>query len=218
MNRQQINFFFLTCTVLLVACGSPQQDGKGGASQADNHANHGGMFSSGPTYADSVNEGLIPADTLKISVRRVAMGNIGECHVHIEYGSPGVRGRNIWGGLVAFDEVWAAGAHSATSVRFSKTVEVNGVRIDAGTYGFFAIPGQKEWILILNSRYKQHLTDEYRQEEDLVRVKVIPEAVDMVPRLTYRVEPADKNETTLEGCIGLLWDTVLVKMPFMVLP
>jgi len=34
------------------------------------------------------------------------MGNIGDAHIHIEYGSPGVKGRMVWGGLVAFDRVW----------------------------------------------------------------------------------------------------------------
>ena len=46
-----------------------------------------------------------------------AMGNIGENHVHIEYSSPSVRGRQIWGGLVSYGVVWASGAHKATSFR-----------------------------------------------------------------------------------------------------
>ncbi len=203
---------------MLCSCESTPQDKSSNAAEVDPHAAHKAMFAPGATYADSVNEGMITIDTLKTSVRRVAMDNIGECHVHIEYGSPGVRGRNIWGGLVAYDEVWAAGAHSATSVRFSKSVEISNTRIEAGTYGFFAIPGRKEWTLILNSRYKQHLTDEYKQDEDLVRIDVVPEVITSVPRLTYKVESALKNENRDEGSICLLWDTFLVKMPVRVLP
>jgi hypothetical protein len=68
------------------------------------------------TYADSVNEGIIITDTLKSSPRRAAMATIKGCHIHIDYSSPGVKGRSIWGGLVAYDQVWAAGAHTATKL------------------------------------------------------------------------------------------------------
>ena len=84
-------------------------------------------------YADSVNAGLIAQDTMKKSPHRIAMANIGDAHVHIEYGSPGVRGRTIWGGLVAYDQVWAAGAHNATKISFSKAVKIGTTKVEAGT-------------------------------------------------------------------------------------
>ena len=59
---------------------------------------------SGDGYADSVNKGLIAKDTMKGSPKRVAMKSIGNTHIHIEYGSPGVKGRMIWGGLVAYEQ------------------------------------------------------------------------------------------------------------------
>lgn len=206
-------------SLLMVSCGnSSDPNNSQSADSSNEHAHHKASFKVGLTYADSINDGTIPVDTLKSSVQRVTMDDVGECHVHIEYGSPGVRGRSIWGGLVAYDEVWAAGAHSATSVRFSKPVEINGKKIDAGTYALFAIPGREAWTLILNTRYKQHLADEYNADEDVVRVTVTPETVDMVQRLTYIVEPIDKVEGTQEGFIAMLWETVRVRMPFKVLP
>jgi hypothetical protein len=214
------SFIMASLAFLMVGCGntdSGSNNDKNSVSD-DGHAHHKAGFGVGLTYADSINEGSIPVDTLKSSVQRVAMGDVGDCHVHITYGSPGVRGRSIWGGLVAFDEVWAAGAHNATSVRFSKPVEINGKQIEAGTYAFFAIPGRDSWSLILNTRFKQHLADEYKVEEDVVRVTATPETVDMVQRLTYIVEPVDEVEGTQEGFIALVWETVQVRMPFKVLP
>jgi hypothetical protein len=171
-----------------------------------------GMFSK-YGYADSVNDGLITADTLKGSPRRTAMVTINGCHIHIDYGSPGVKGRNIWGGLVAYDEVWAAGAHHATQISFNKPLKINGTTIEAGTYGFFLLPGKQEWIAIFNKNYEQHLADDYAQSEDVLRVPVTPQTHAVTQRLTYEV-------TALEGANGMVvftWENLKLKIPFVVL-
>jgi hypothetical protein len=140
-------------------------------------------------YADSVNAGLIAQDTMKKSPHRVAMANIGNAHVHIEYGSPGVRGRTIWGGLVAYDQVWAAGAHNATKISFSKQVKIGETTISPGTYGFFLIPHKDKFTVILNKNYDQHLADEYDQKDDVLRMDLEPVApAKTVQRLTYEVQ------------------------------
>lgn len=169
------------------------------------HENHGAAG-----YADSVNSGLIAKDTVKSSPHRVAMANIGDAHVHIEYGSPGVRGRTIWGGLVAFDQVWSAGAHNATKISFSKTVTIAGKKVDAGTYGFFIIPHQDKFTVILNKNFDQHLADEYDQKDDLLRVDIVPEMpAKTVQRLTYEVVETGKNK----GQIIFSWENKVVKLP-----
>lgn len=165
--------------------------------------------SSGNGYADSVNQGLIAKDTMKSSPKRIAMETIGNTHIHIEYGSPGVKGRMIWGGLIAYDQVWATGAHNATTVDFSTAVTIGGKQVAKGKYALFTIPGKEEWIIIINSRSKQHLADEYNQAEDIVRVKVKPVKKDKtVQRLTYRVEKNGK-----EAAIAIEWEQLRVVLP-----
>jgi len=165
---------------------------------------------SGGGYADSVNAGLISKDTMKRSPSRVAMANIGDSHVHIEYGSPGVRGRVIWGGLVAYDQVWAAGAHNATRISFSKGVVVGGVKLPAGTYAFFLIPGKDAFTVILNRNYEQHLADEYDQKDDVLRIRIIPVTpAKTVQRLTYEVVETGKGQ----GQIRFSWENKMVKIP-----
>src|SRR5688572_22220425 len=83
-------------------------------------------------YASQVNAGIIKEDTMKGSPVRRAMGIVGNTHVHITYGSPGVKGRIIWGGLVAYDRVWATGAHKATKINFTDTVTIAGTQVAAG--------------------------------------------------------------------------------------
>lgn len=160
-------------------------------------------------YADSVNAGLLE-DTFKGSARREAKATMGETDITINYGSPGMRGRVIWNGLVSYDQVWVSGSHWATAVTFSKDVTINGTTVPAGMYGFFTIPGREEWTLILNKVYDQHLADEYDESEDVVRVKVAPELLDTpVQRLTYEILRA--GDTDVE--IALSWDKIRVRMP-----
>jgi hypothetical protein len=163
-----------------------------------------------PGYADSVNSGLIPADTMKGSPHRVTMADIGDAHIHIEYGSPGVKGRIIWGGLVAMDQVWVAGAHNATTIQFSKPVIWGGNAIPAGKYGFFAIPGKEMWTVILNNKSDMHLADDYDEKEDVVRIQVKPGTLDKtVQRLTYIV----KDEGNKKGAVIMQWDKLQVSIP-----
>lgn len=161
-------------------------------------------------YADAVNAGKIPKDTLKTSARREAMAQVGSLNVKINYGSPGVRGRAIWNGLVGYDQVWVTGAHTATKVEFDKDVVIGDSLIKAGAYGFFTIPNEAEWTLILNKNYDQHLADDYTEKDDFVRIKVKPSTNALTQRLTYAVEK--KSDT--EGAIAVTWDKLKVAMPF----
>lgn len=142
-----------------------------------------------------------------LSPRTTAMANIGDAHVHIDYSSPGVRGRVIWGGLVAYDQVWVTGAHQATSISFSEDVVINGQAVPAGTYGFFTIPGKEEWVLVLNENHEQHLADEYDESLDVLRMKVTPEQLkEPVESLTYEVTPTGENT----GVVSVSWDQLKV--------
>lgn len=162
----------------------------------------------GEGYADSVNNGLIAKDTMKSSPKRVVMTTINNTHIHIEYGSPGVKGRMIWGGLVAYDQVWATGAHNATTVDFSTPVNIGGKKIPKGKYALFTIPGKNEWVIIINSRNNQHLADEYNAAEDLVRVKVKPLKNKMTQRLTYDIEKQGKD-----AAITIAWEYLKLVLP-----
>src|SRR3990167_5853083 len=101
------------------------------------------------------------------SPRTSAMAIVGNNHLHIDYGSPSVRGRNIWNGLVAYDQVWATGAHKATWIEFSEDVKINSQLIPKGKYGFFTIPNKKEWTIILNKDWDMHLADDYTPKNDV---------------------------------------------------
>lgn len=144
------------------------------------------------------------------SPRKTAMATIGDAHVHIDYSAPSKRGRQIFGGLVAYDEVWVTGAHRATSIEFDDDVLVNGEKVEEGKYGLFTIPGKDEWTVILNENYNQHLADEYDQSEDVLRFNVTPTQPDEpVEQLTFNVTPEEGQE----GTISIAWDQTKISFP-----
>lgn len=149
-------------------------------------------------------------DTTKKSIKSMAYAVVNGDSIKVSYHSPGVRKRIIWGGLVPFDEVWVTGAHDATTLEMPKAFIVNGKEIPAGKYAFFSIPGETEWILIINRHWKQHLATEYDEKEDVVRIKVKPKTVNHTERLQYFIETGKGNG----GKVAVAWEKIRVEFPF----
>lgn len=154
-------------------------------------------------------------DTSKRSIKSAAVGKIGQANITINYHSPGVRGRTIWGGLVPYDEVWVTGAHYATKLEIDKDFTLAGKAIPKGKYALFTIPGKNEWTIIINKNWDQHLTDDYLEKEDVVRIKVKPiRLLKKVERLQYFIED---NKGNL-GVVSMAWEKVKIKFDIMIKP
>lgn len=151
-------------------------------------------------------------DTTKKSIKSMAFAVVKGDSIKINYHSPGVRKRIIWGGLVPFDEVWVTGAHDATTLEMPVPFIVNGKEIPAGKYAFFTIPGENEWTLIINKHWKQHLASEYDEKDDIVRMKVKPLKAEHTERLQYFVEVKKDNT----GTIAVAWEKIKVEFPFII--
>ena len=146
-----------------------------------------------------------------LSPHKFAMALVDDAHIHIDYSSPSVRGRMIFGGLLAYGEVWQSGAHNATWLETNKDLVINGNFLKAGKYGFFTIPNQQQWTIILNKNWEQHGKDDYNEQEDVLRFEVIPEiSEDITEQLVYRVQRTSDKE----GLITLSWEKITVKIPF----
>lgn len=150
-------------------------------------------------------------DSLRGSVKARATETFQGSNVSVNYYSPAVRGRIIWGGLVPLDKVWVTGAHNATYIETDQDLIVNGTRLTKGEYGFFTIPGRDQWAVIFNTRWRQHLTDSYNEKEDVLRITVQPDtAAPHQERLRYWFNK--KSETA--GELILHWEKVRLTIPF----
>jgi hypothetical protein len=190
--------YLLSLSILaVVACSSEKS-----TDQVDQ--NMDGMESTNETMDHSTHA---PKAEASKSPRTAAMAMIGGNHIHIDYSSPSVRGRQVFGGLVAMNEVWVTGAHKATSIQIDKPVTINGERIEVGKYGFFTIPGKDEWTVILNQVWDMHLADDYDQSKDVMRFSVKPENLsETVEALTFEVTEKDPKTTR----ISMAWDKIRI--------
>ena len=124
-----------------------------------------------------------------------ATGNINGANISIKYSSPSVRERagKIWGTLVPYGKVWRAGANQATVLETDKDITVEGKALPAGKYSIYAIPGESEWTIIINSQTgpwgitrQQETTAD--PAKDVLRVTVKPaKSATMNERLVYTI-------------------------------
>jgi hypothetical protein len=114
-------------------------------------------------------------------------GKIGTATITINYSSPSVKGRTIWGELVPYGEVWRAGANEATRFTTDQDIMVEGKLLPAGTYSFYTIPNKDQWTIIFNKTAKQWGT-QYDEKQDALRVTAKARTgAPMSERLTYAV-------------------------------
>ena len=126
----------------------------------------------------------------KASPAKTAEGMVGDAKITINYSSPAVKGRTVWGDLVPLGEVWRAGANEATTFTTTKDIMVQGKKLPAGTYSFFVIPGESSSTLIFNKTVKQWGAFDYDKAQDALRVDVPSgQGSTMEERLVYEVKP-----------------------------
>ena len=181
--------------ILFVGCKNQNQ------SETDEDHNH----------SEKTNEQVEPVKKEVLSPHTEVMAMVGDAHIHIDYSSPGVRDRIIFGGLVGYDNVWQAGAHRATWIETNKDLIVDGSILPAGKYGLFTIPSKEDWTIMINKNWDQHGKDDYDEKDDVVRFKVKPMlSEDITEHLEYKVSKINEEE----GSISLAWEKVSLKFNF----
>lgn len=90
--------------------------------------------------------------------------------ITVDYSSPRMRGRKIFGELVPFDKVWRAGANEATTFVTNANLTVGGATVPAGSYTIFAIPGQDKWTLVISKKTGEWGTEYPGEANDLARI------------------------------------------------
>ena len=128
-------------------------------------------------------------------------------HMSVTYGQPSKKGREIFGKLVPYGQVWRTGADEATEITFDKDCVFGGKQIKAGTYALFTIPGKDEWTIILNSKLGEWgaFSYESNKDKDVARVTVKPVHINnTVEQFTIMVSTAG---------LKMQWDNTVVNIP-----
>lgn len=95
----------------------------------------------------------------------------------IDYSSPRVKGRKIYGGLVPYGEVWRAGANEATTFVTDADLTVGGKTVPAGKYTIFAIPDKNKWTLVISKKTGEWGTPYPGADSDFARMDMTASAL-----------------------------------------
>lgn len=146
--------------------------------------------------------------------------NVGFTKITIEYSSPGVKGRQIFGELLKHGETWRAGANGPTMIEFSTAVNINNTNVRPGKYSLFITPQESgDWTVHLNSKGNSvfsYIKDDKIDEEALLKDNVVsfevkPEmASNSQERLSYTISAEDNKVAK----VTMSWDKV--RLSFMV--
>ncbi|MDX1941286.1 MAG: DUF2911 domain-containing protein [Saprospiraceae bacterium] len=134
-----------------------------------------------------------------------AKATVGDLAISINYNSPAVKGRKIFGGLEPYDKVWRTGANEATIFEVNKDVMINDQKLSAGKYALFSIPTENgDWTVIFNKEANQWGAYNYKESEDVLRVKVKPgKTAALQERLDFKIDA-----TNSVGKVIFSWENV----------
>lgn len=136
--------------------------------------------------------------------------DFGLAAIELSYSRPLMKGRKVFGDLVPFGKVWRTGANSATTITFGDEVTIGGQKIAAGKYGLLTIPDKSSWTIILTKQLDVTSPSAYKQDQDVVRVQVKPQAVNsMVENFTMQFENVKSSRCELH----MKWEKTEVSLP-----
>ncbi len=134
---------------------------------------------------------------------------IGLTDFTVVYSRPSVKEREIFGELVAYNELWRTGANANTTLEFTTDILFAGKKVEAGKYSLLTIPGEEEWVIILNKKTDMWGTGGYDKAMDAVQVKINSNSTDMTETFTINFTDL-RNES---AALSLRWAETEVKIP-----
>lgn len=130
------------------------------------------------------------------------------------YGRPSLRGRTmIGGGAVPYGRLWRTGANEPTIIHLPFRAEIAGMALEPGSYSIYTVPGETEWVLILNRSTSQWGHESAYTEE--VAAQEVGRATVPAERLTTPIETFTiRSEARDEkAALVLEWQQARIKVP-----
>jgi hypothetical protein len=147
---------------------------------------------------------------------------VGLTSIVVEYSSPAVKGRKVWGAAVPYDKSWSMSPSQPTRIKFSRDVQVGGRNVPAGTYVLSAFPAKGDWTMVLTRAAKEASVagkeppaegaHDAGAETDVIRFKAHAKPSPFRERLTFVFSDFNEEKATLD----LEWEKVRVSIPIAV--
>ncbi|HLV87366.1 MAG TPA: DUF2911 domain-containing protein [Candidatus Sulfotelmatobacter sp.] len=168
------------------------------------------LFSAALSPAQTATSETLMLNLPRASQHALISQRIGITDITINYHRPLAKGRQIWGKIVPYGEVWRAGANENTTITFTDPVTIEGQPLEKGTYGLHMIPTESEWTIIFSKNSTAWGSFTYKQDEDALRVKVKSQSCDPHDALAYDFDDVKPDS----AIVTMRWEKVAV--PFKV--
>ena len=188
----------VSAAVLLVSCG-----GAGGMAEEVVPAAQAAV-----PQSEAIEAEIIPLEDVQASQSGSVSQTIATTQITITYDRPVARGRELFGGIVAFGEIWNPGANDATKVSVSQPVTINGMSLPAGDYSIWAIPDPDEWTVIFNRSADVYHEPYPGEEHEELRLQVAPQTGQHMETLAFYFPAVEKKDAELR----LHWGETIVPL------
>lgn len=133
--------------------------------------------------------------------------------IEITYDRPVARGRDLFGGIVPFGEIWNPGANDATAISFSRDVTVNGNPLPAGRYSLWAIPDPNRWTIVFNRQADVYHTPYPGEGDDALRLMASPRRGAHMETLAFYFAAVEKKDAELRLHWGETYVPLRITVP-----
>ena len=152
--------------------------------------------------------------TKQASPQTTAKMNKDGTEIEVSYSQPSKKGREIFGGLVPYGEVWRTGANEATTFTTNKDLKIGGQNLPKGTYTLWTIPNANQWSVILNSgSYSWGVGFDSKASRDpKLDVVTVQVPVQLLPQSVEKFTISFATDS-LPATMDLMWDKTKVSVP-----
>ena len=157
------------------------------------------------------NDGLF---SKPLSPKKTVKFEVDDLELEVFYNRPSKRNREIFGGLVPYNEVWRTGANEATTFETNKSLTVNGDSLPAGKYTLWSIPNDSSWDVIFNSKmYPWGVTETMQamrdSKFDVITARIPTEKLKtFVEQFTIAFDNSTDNLS-----LTMAWDDIKIVVP-----
>jgi hypothetical protein len=135
--------------------------------------------------------------------------------IKVYYNRPYKKGREIFGELVPYNEVWRTGANEATTFETNKDITIEGKKLKAGKYSLWTIPGPESWTIVFNEEYGQWgINSKAEANRDPARDVLKVDVLAVQQSQVFEQFTISFEKTGEDGEMVLIWDKTLIAMPF----
>jgi len=160
-------------------------------------------------FIGSSSSAAAPVELPRPSPAASVFEKIGTAKVTVTYSRPAVKGREIWGALVPWGQVWRLGANDATTLEISEDAKVAGRDLKAGADALFAIPAKGKWTIVVNAQAKQWGAYFRDAKKDVFSFDMTPTAGPHTEWLEFRLHPESAKSLRVE----MAWEKLRVSFP-----